>query len=68
MRLLSTNYLIIWLLLSSLKFAEYEKVTLNGIAFAYRQKLLLAENFVNMECLYRCRNYLKIQKPNGEYF
>ena len=32
-------------MLSSLNLAEDEKVTLNGIEFVYRQKLLLAEKF-----------------------
>ena len=51
MQLFSINCFIIWLILSSLKIAEHEKVTLNGIEFVYRQKLLLAEKFVNVEFL-----------------
>ena len=51
MQLFSINCLIIWLILPSLKFAEHKKVKLNGIEFVYRQKLLLAEKFVNVEFL-----------------
>ena len=51
MQLFSINCFKIWLILSSLKFAEHEKITLNRIEFVYRQKLLLAEKFLNVEFL-----------------
>ena len=51
MRLLCTNCLVILLMLSSLKLAEDEKLTLIGIEFVYRQKLLLAEKIFNVQFL-----------------